>query len=162
MLAGSPTPRRDDRSTVAFVRKLSCCYNDRETATVLTRQGRRTARGLDFTTELAGSLRRRHGIAPDQPDGDEPGFMGVADVATEIGVSDDTIYRWIREGLGPVAQPDIEVAPLRIRMTPTLRARFREAPPEGVFPSLWQWVVWVSRGRRSGNGSRRAGWTAAM
>ncbi len=134
MLAGSPTPRRDERSTVELVRKLSCFYNDRETAKVLTRQGRRTARGLDFTAELVGSLRRRHGIAPYQPDGDEPVLMGVADVAKEIGVSDDTIYRWIREGLVPVAQPDIEGAPLRIRMTPTLRERFREAPPEGFVP----------------------------
>ena len=136
MLSGKPTPRRDDRSTVELVRNLSCFYTDREIAKILTRQGRRTAHGLDFSVALVGNLRRRRGIAPYRPerDGEAPLLMGVGDVAAEIGVSDDTLYRWIRQGLVPVAQPDIAGAPVRIRMTPALRERFRTAAPEGFVP----------------------------
>ena len=137
MLTRIPTPRRDDRSTVELVRNLSCFYNDREIAKILTRHGRRTAHGLDFKVELVGDLRRRHDIAPYKPerDGDAPVLMSVVEVAAEIGVSDETLYRWIRQGLVPVAQPDIAGAPVRIRLTPALRERFYAAAPEG-FVSL--------------------------
>ncbi len=84
---------------------MSRFCNDLETAKILTRQGRRTARGLNFTAELVGTLRRRHGIPRCRPDGDAPTLMSVADVAKEVGVSDETIHRRIRQGLVPVAQP---------------------------------------------------------
>ena len=74
MPARSPTPRRDDRCTVELVRRLSRFCKDRSAAQIPARQGRRTARGLPFTTGLVGHLRRR-GIAPCGPDGGAPALM---------------------------------------------------------------------------------------
>ncbi len=56
----------------------------------------------------------------------------------------------------------ISKVPLRIQMTPTVRARFREAPPEGVVPlavamgrlGVTRQTVWER--------IKAAGWTAAM
>ena len=95
-----------------------------------------TAHGLVFTRDLVFDLRRYHGI-PAQPDGtgdasDMP--LAVGEAARELGVQEATLYRWVRAGLVPVVDPVVDGAPLRVRMSDALRARFRPEPPEGFVP----------------------------
>ena len=47
-----PQPKRTDESTLDLVRNLSAHYNDRTVASILNKQGRRTAYGLPFTRDL--------------------------------------------------------------------------------------------------------------
>ena len=133
-----PQPKRTDASTLEMIRNLSAHYNDRTLARLLNQQGRRTARDLPFTTKLVGGLRRSHGIPAHQPTQD-PGAaacipLGVADAARELRVNEATLYRWIHAGLVPVLDPGVERAPLRVKMTAELRARFRPEVPEGFVP----------------------------
>ncbi len=138
LLVQPPQPSRDDRSTVKLARNLSRFYADKETARILNRQGRRTARGLAFSAELVRALRQRHDIPAHVQDkagdGDPAELLSIAEAARVLGVHAGTLYRWIHAGLVPVAQPDIGGAPLRVRMTADLRARFCAAPPEGFVP----------------------------
>ena len=131
-----PPPRRDDRSTVELVRHLVQFFKDQETARILNRQGRRTAHGLTFTAELVGRLRRRHDILAHVPRTDNQAceLLSVVDAARELGIQDATLYRWIHAGLLPVEQTDVDGAPLRVRMTDDLRARFCASPPKGFVP----------------------------
>ena len=131
-----PQPKRTDESTLDLVRNLSAHYNDRTVASILNKQGRRTAHGLPFTRDLVYDLRHRHDIpayvAPDER-GDGVA-LSVADAAQELGVNEATLYRWIHAGLVPVINPGVDRAPLRVKMTDALRARFRAQPPEGFVP----------------------------
>ena len=130
-----PQPKRTAESTLELIRNLSVHYNDRTVARILNQQGRRTARDLPFTTELVGSLRRSHGIpahVPPQAAGDASGNpLGIGAAARELGVDEATLYRWAHAGLVPVVDPGVEGAPLRVRMTVELRARFRPEVPAG-------------------------------
>ena len=58
----------------------------------------------------------------------------VGDAARELAVDEATLYRWIHAGLVPVSDPGVEGAPLRVRMTDELRARFRPEVPSGFVP----------------------------
>ena len=60
--------------------------------------------------------------------------VSVREAAQELGVHEDTVYRWIRAGLLPVADPGVEGAPLRVCMTDEVRGRFRPDGPEGFVP----------------------------
>ncbi len=131
-----PVPKSTDASTLDLVRNLAHYYSDRTVARILNSQGRRTAHGLVFTRDLVFDLRRYHGI-PAQPDGtgdasDMP--LAVGEAARELGVQEATLYRWVRAGLVPVVDPVVDGAPLRVRMSDALRARFRPEPPEGFVP----------------------------
>ena len=66
-IVNRPPPKRTDASTLELIRNLSVHYNDRTVARILNQQGRRSARGLAFTTELVGGLRRYHGIPAHVP-----------------------------------------------------------------------------------------------
>ena len=138
LIVQPPQPKRDDTSTVELVRKLSHFYRDRETARILNRQGRRTARGLAFSAELVRALRQRHDIPAHVPDngddGHPPKLLSVGEAAHTFGVHEATLYRWIHAGVVPVAQPDVGGAPLRVPMTEELRARLCETSPEGFVP----------------------------
>jgi predicted DNA-binding protein (UPF0251 family) len=50
--------------------------------------------------------------------------------ASELGVSTQTIRRWVQEGLLPAEQTAAH-APWRIRLTPEIRARFKPEIPPG-------------------------------
>ena len=131
-----PQPKRTDESTLDLIRNLSAHYNDRTVASILNKQGRRTAHGLPFTRDLVYNLRHRHDIpayvAPsEQGDGVA---LSVADAARELVVNEATLYRWVHAGLVPVINPGVDGAPLRVSMTDALRARFRAQPPEGFVP----------------------------
>ncbi len=133
-----PQPKRTAASTLELIRNLSVHYNDRTVARILNRQGRRTAQDLPFTAELVGGLRRSRGIPAHVPP-QEAGAasciaVGVGDAARELRVDEATRYRWVHAGLVPVTDPGVEGAPLRVRMTDELRARFRPEAPAGFVP----------------------------
>ena len=132
-----PVRRDDDIDTVELVRRLAQFYPDAQVATLLNGQGRRSARGLWFSTSLVQDLRRRHGIpefkasATDEGDGE---LLSVKEAARELGISDATLYRWINAGILPGVRPDVSGAPLRVRMGADFRSRFHLDPPEGFVP----------------------------
>ena len=59
--------------------------------------------------------------------------MSVSTVASELGVSPETIYRWLASGF--IAGEQLTGgAPWRIRLDDTLRAKVTEVAPEGWLP----------------------------
>ena len=92
-----PQPKRTDESTLDLVRNLSAHYNDRTVASILNKQGRRTAHGLPFTRDLVYNLRRYHDIPTYVPPNEQAdrGPLSVADAARELAVNEATLYRWI-------------------------------------------------------------------
>ena len=133
-----PEPKRDDAGTVDLLRRLSRFYPDPRIAIVLNRQKRRTARGLPFTASRVAQLRRRHGIAAyavaEEPANQGAPLLSVQQAAAELGVTDCTLYRWVRNGMLPTAHPDVGGAPCRIRLSDEIRGMFCAAPPAGFVP----------------------------
>jgi excisionase family DNA binding protein len=128
--ARGPERLRLDEDTLELIRRLAQHHPDRQIAAILSRQGRRTGTDLPFTEARVRAVRQRAGIsAASAPD---PGsqIVTITQAATELGVSTDTIRRWLRDGLLPGEQttPD---APWRIRLTDDVRARFVPDIPDG-------------------------------
>jgi DNA invertase Pin-like site-specific DNA recombinase/predicted DNA-binding transcriptional regulator AlpA len=125
-------PRQDPTETVELVRRLARLYSDERIVATLTKQGRRTARGLRFTQARVRALRQRHGIAAyraAQQDSSAP-LLGVAAAAGELGVAASTLYRWIEEGFVAVEEPT-PGAPWLVRVDAALRSRLCESVPAG-------------------------------
>ncbi len=124
-----------DEDTVELIRRLSERYDDTRIAQVLSRQGRKTAKGLDFTRERVNALRQGRGI-PAGPriveDGDDEAatVMSLTEARRVLGVSDGTIYRWLREGFitGTQLTPG---GPWHIRVDAELRAKIVPQVPAG-------------------------------
>jgi DNA invertase Pin-like site-specific DNA recombinase len=136
-----PPPRRGwhipatDEDTVALVRRLACHYNDTEIARILSRQGRTTAKGLGFTRGRVNALRQSRGIpaAPPPPPRTTDSttvIMNLTEAIRELGVSDATLYRWLREGFisGFQLTPG---GPWHIRVDDELRAKIAPELPPG-------------------------------
>ena len=129
-----PATVRTDEKTIELVRRLAVHYPDTVIAGILNRQKRTTARGLRFTANLVGNLRRHWGIARFEPansastDDSEP--LSIKQAAKELGIAPSTIHRWLNDGFiaGEQVTPG---APWRIRMTDELRNRFVEDTPDG-------------------------------
>lgn len=162
---------RTDEDTVALVRRLAAHHPDRVIANVLNRQQRRTAHGHRFAAGHVGDLRRTWNIPCFErpsipPDGE---LMSVSQIASELGVTPQTIHRWINDGL--IAGEQVTLgAPWRIRLTDDLRALVAEDAPDGYLTvqqamrllgvsrqTLWQRVkrreieaIHVKRGRKKG------------
>jgi excisionase family DNA binding protein len=131
--AGPPEAKQTAEDTVELIRRLAAHQPDRQIASVLNRQGRPTATGLPFTEARVRSVRKRAGIpAAPPPDPDEE-IVTVEGAASELGVSPQTIRRWIGAGLLPAEQTTVG-APWRIRLTDEVRARFVPDVPEGYVP----------------------------
>jgi DNA invertase Pin-like site-specific DNA recombinase len=135
-----PPPRRGwhipatDEDTVALVRRLACHYNDSEIARILSRQGRKTATGLSFSRERVNALRQSRGIPtapPPSPRADDSAqIMSLTEARGELGVSDVTLYRWLRDGFiaGFQLTPG---GPWHIRVDAELRAKIVPELPSG-------------------------------
>jgi excisionase family DNA binding protein len=79
------------------------------------------------------SIRVRAGIpAAPAPDPTSQLFT-ILQAATELGVSTNTIHRWLRQGLLPGEQAT-PGAPWRIRLNDEIRARFLPDVPDGYVP----------------------------
>jgi hypothetical protein len=127
-----PPPRRGwhipatDEDTVALVRRLACHYHDSEIARILSRQGRKTATGRSFSRERVNALRQSRGIPaaplPSPRADDGAVIMSLTEARRELGVSDVTLYRWLRDGFiaGFQLTPG---GPWHIRVDDHLRAK---------------------------------------
>jgi excisionase family DNA binding protein len=78
-------------------------------------------------------VRQQHAIPTAPPPNPDSGLLTIEHAATELGVTNATIYRWLRAGLLPGEQTTPH-APSRIRLTDELRARFVPEVPDGYLP----------------------------
>ena len=78
-------------------------------------------------------VRQQHGIPAAPPPDPDSGLVTIEQAATQLGVSNATVYRWLRAGLVPGEQTTPH-APWRIRLTDELRARFVPEVPDGYLP----------------------------
>lgn len=129
------SPLRTDEETVALLGRLARHYPDAVIAGILNRQGRRTGRGLSFTANRVGSLRRQRQIPRFRPPANPvTGELVTVQKAAEIlGVAASTVHRWLADGFiaGEQITPG---APWQIRVTDELRSRFVEQAPAGYVP----------------------------
>jgi len=127
--------RATDQDTIALVRRLAEHYPDKQIASILARQGRRTGTGKPFTAHRVAGLRNYHGIpaGPVRPPAQDGDVVTIATDAQQLDVSTATVHRWLREGFitGEQLTPG---APWQIRLTPELRARVCEHAPDGWLP----------------------------
>ena len=129
--------RVTDEDTIALVQRLAQHYDDRAIAAILAKQKRRTATGLPFTRARVATLRATHGIPvyqpPPQPDvgpNDDVVVVTITEAEKQLGISRDTLYRWIREGF-ITAEQITPGAPWRIRIDQALRDRIQPEAPAG-------------------------------
>jgi len=132
-----PSPMRTDEDTIELVRRLAVHYPDAVIAGIVSRQGRRTARGYRFTASRVGNLRRHWKIPRfDSANASSEGeLVSVKGAAQILGVAPSTLHRWLADGIIPGEQIT-PGAPWRIRMTEELRALFVEEAPEGYVPMI--------------------------
>jgi excisionase family DNA binding protein len=127
-----PATVRTDEDTIALLRRLANHYPDTVIAGILNKQGRTTARGLRFTANLVGNLRRHWQIprfeSPvESPDGE---LVSIKQAAKLLDIAPSTLHRWLNDGF--VAGEQITPgAPWQIRITEKLRNRFVEQAPQG-------------------------------
>ena len=130
-----PATVRTDEDTVALVRRLAQYHDDATIAGILNRQERTTARGLRFTQNLVGNLRRSWGIprCTGPTDSSAGELMSIRQTARELGIAASTIHRWLKDGFiaGEQLTPS---APWRIRVNDALRQRLVQEAPEGYSP----------------------------
>jgi DNA invertase Pin-like site-specific DNA recombinase len=126
---------RTDEDTIELLRRLARHYPDAIIAGVLNRQGRRTARGLPFTANRVGNLRRHWQISRFRPPQASPEGQAVTvqKAAEILGVAPSTVHRWLADGFIAGEQTTLG-APWRIRITEELRQRFVEEAPPGYVP----------------------------
>ena len=137
-LRGNRTPPiRTDEDTIELIRRLAAHYPDTVIAGILSRQGRRTARGHRFTANRVGNVRGHWKIPRfDSATAFSEGELVTVQKAAEmLGVAPSTVHRWLADGFiaGEQITPG---APWRIRMTEELRALFVEEAPGGYVPMV--------------------------
>ena len=140
-------PIRTEEETIELMRRLAVHHPDTVIAGVLNRQGRKTARGENFTANRVASLRSHWKIpcyqAPTQPAEGE--LFSVEGAATQLGVAASTLLRWLNDGFigGEQVTPG---APWRIRMTKELKELIvPEVPPGYVAMPQAMRILGVSR-----------------
>jgi uncharacterized protein YndB with AHSA1/START domain len=128
---------RTEEDTIELLTRLAAHYPDDLIASILNRQGRKTAYGERFTALQVGSLRRYRNIPRFKPPAETPaGELATMHQAAEIlGIAPSTLHRWLNAGViaGEQLTPG---APWRIRITDELRGRFVEETPPGFLPML--------------------------
>jgi hypothetical protein len=135
-----PPPRKGwhipttDEDTIELIRRLAEHYDDTRIAQILSRQGRKTVTGLDFTRGRVNALRQGHGIpacpraAPEV--GEDGAVMSMTEARGKLGVASSTLYRWLREGFitGVQLTPG---GPWHLCVDDELRAKFVAQVPPG-------------------------------
>jgi excisionase family DNA binding protein len=119
--------------TVELIRALAAHHPDRQIAAILNKQGRRTGTGLLFSEPRVRHVRHQHAIPAAPPPDPDAGLFTIQQAAEQLGVTQGTIYRWLRAGLLPGEQTTPH-APWRIRLTDEIRARFVPQVPDGWLP----------------------------
>jgi DNA invertase Pin-like site-specific DNA recombinase/predicted DNA-binding transcriptional regulator AlpA len=121
---------------VDLVRQLAANYTDTAIAVILGKQGRRTATGLTWTKSHVKALRDARGIPAYQPPesvdatGDDAEVVTINEAERRLGVSRETLYRWLRDGFMVGEQPTPN-APWRIRIDRQLLDKIKPEVPEG-------------------------------
>ncbi len=127
-----PATVRTDEDTLSLLRRLAMPYPDAVIAGILNQQGRTTARGLRFTANAVGNLRRHWQIPCFEPSAESPGgeLLSLQQAAKVLGMAPSTPHRWVNDGFiaGEQATPG---APWQIRLTDDLRRQFVEDAPDG-------------------------------
>jgi len=132
--------------TVELIRRLAEEFRDEQIMYILNKQGRRSGLGRSFTKEAVRCIRREHEIPPcpkQQARDEKEGPFTAEEAASELGVSMNTIHRWLRSGVlaGRQATP---TAPWRIVLTDEIRRRLTVGDaPEG-------WVALGEAAKRLG------------
>ena len=123
---------RTDEDTVALVQRLAQYHDDAAIAGILSRQERTTARGLRFTQNHVGNLRRSWDIprCTESTDSSAGDLMNIRQAAKELGIAASTIHRWLKDGF-IVGEQITPGAPWQIRVNDALRRRLVQAAPEG-------------------------------
>ena len=127
-----PATVRTDEDTIELVRRLATYYPDTVIAGILNKQGRTTARGLRFTANLVGNVRRHWSIPRFEPPTTSPEgeLVSIKQAAKMLDIAPSTLHRWLNDGF--VAGEQITPgAPWQIRITEELRNRFVEQAPAG-------------------------------
>ena len=127
-----PATVRTDEDTLDLLRRLATYYSDSIIAGILNRQQRTTARGLRFTANAVGNLRRHWripGFEPSAPPA-KGDLVNVRQAAAALGVAPSTVHRWLNDGFlaGEQLTP---AAPWQIRISDDLRARIIDTPGPG-------------------------------
>jgi excisionase family DNA binding protein len=125
--------RRTTEETVALIRRLAAHTADQQIAAILNKQGRRTGTGLPFNQLRVKHVRQQHEIPAAPRQDPDSGLVTIEQAAAQLGVSNATVYRWLRAGLLPGEQTTPH-APWRIRLTDDLRTRFVAEVPDGYLP----------------------------
>jgi excisionase family DNA binding protein len=128
-----PETIRTSEDTIELIRRLAAHHPDHQIAAILSKQGRLTGTGLPFTAPRVKQTRQRHQIPAAPPPDPDSNLFTIEQAAAELGVTNTTIYRWLRAGLLPGEQAT-PGAPWRIRLTPEIRARFVPDVPDGYVP----------------------------
>lgn len=127
-----PATVRTDEDTLSLLRRLAMLYPDAVIAGILNQQGRTTARGLRFTANVVGSLRRHWQIPRFEPSEESSGgeLLSLQQAAKVLGVAPSTLHRWINDGFiaGEQVTPG---APWQICLTDELRRQLVDDVPEG-------------------------------
>jgi hypothetical protein len=142
-----PAPIRTDEETIELLRRLALHHPDSVIAGVLNRQGRKTARGENFTANRVNSLRHHWKIPRYEPPAQAPEgeLLSVEAAAKQLGLAPSTMLRWLSDGFigGEQVTPG---APWRIRMTKELQKLIvPEAPPGYVAMPEAMRILGVSR-----------------
>lgn len=120
-----------DEDTIGLVRRLAQHHGDATIASILNKQERTTARGLRFTQNLVGNLRRHWNIVryavPAEPVAGE--LLSVRQAARELGLAASTIHRWLNDGF-TAGEQLTSGAPWRIRVNDALKRRLVQEVPE--------------------------------
>jgi transposase len=107
--------------------------NDRRNAVISFL--RRDPRGLRFTQNLVGNLRRSWDIprCTEPTDSSTGDLMSIRQRARELGIAASTIHRWVKDGFiaGEQLTPG---APWQVRVNDALRRRLVQQAPEGYLP----------------------------
>src|SRR5262249_23505695 len=142
-------PLRTDENTVSLLRRLAVHYPDAMIASILNRQGRRTARGERFTAIAVAGVRAYRQIPRYQPPTDPPDgqLATVTEAAHLLGVAPSTLHRWLQDGFigGLQLTPG---APWQIRLTDELRAVFTDKAPPGWL-TMWAAMKALGVSRRT-------------
>jgi excisionase family DNA binding protein len=119
-----------------MVRRVAPYYTDEQIAFMLNMRHLRTGRGNSFTARRVAYVRETLRLPPANPaslpDANDPRWMSVNEAAGVLGVSQDTVRRWARDG-SLEANQVMPQAPWRIHVTDEVIARtVPDAPPGWV------------------------------
>ena len=87
-----------------IIRKMGAKYGDNKIANVLTRLGRRTAKGKRWNQERVHTARRNHSIPGQGHTIEDHEVLSMNHAARHCGVSDTTIRRLVEAGILPMNQ----------------------------------------------------------